>query len=330
MSRYRSRMGNDRKARREIGRRLRKGGVMMCMMITSAMLLSACSGGNSSSKNTTAAQTTEAAAEGGVKDSQNELMGRVKLVSDTEITVEQGPGGAPGRTDRDSVVPPRSGSERRYGGLRSGDVACRGAFRGAGRDALHLRRYFPARRARVQGAAARAVRHRSRRTALGRIFSGGDGGFPRVGVENGGRDDDGRRIGACRRRACRRSRFRGVTARRNRSQRRERRVPHFLLRRADLRFARAVPARNAFQPQLRRPARRRDVEELRLLVRRSAGGVIPLFAAGRNTGLCISVSSSAIGFVRCVFRSERRAVVATALSLVVGREHPASFSCSFR
>ena len=39
MSRYRSRMGNDRKARREIGRRLRKGGVMMCMMITSAMLL---------------------------------------------------------------------------------------------------------------------------------------------------------------------------------------------------------------------------------------------------------------------------------------------------
>lgn len=46
MSRYRSRMGNDRKARREIGRRLRKGGVMMCMMITSAMLLSACSGGN--------------------------------------------------------------------------------------------------------------------------------------------------------------------------------------------------------------------------------------------------------------------------------------------
>ena len=101
-----------------------------------------------------------------------------------------------GRTDRDSVVPPRSGSERRYGGLRSGDVACRGAFRGTGRDALHLRRYFPARRARVQGEAARAVRHRSRRAALGRIFSGGDGGFPRVGVENGGRDDDGRRIGA--------------------------------------------------------------------------------------------------------------------------------------
>lgn len=97
MSRYRSRMGNDRKARREIGRRLRKGGVMMCMMITSAMLLSACSGGNSSSKNTTAAQTTEAAAEGGVQDSQNEVMGRVKLVSDTEITVEQGPGGAPGQ-----------------------------------------------------------------------------------------------------------------------------------------------------------------------------------------------------------------------------------------
>lgn len=26
------------------------------------------------------------------------VMGRVKLVSDTEITVEQGPGGAPGRT----------------------------------------------------------------------------------------------------------------------------------------------------------------------------------------------------------------------------------------
>ena len=69
----------------------------MCMMITSAMLLSACSGGNSSSKNTTAAQTTEAAAEGGVQDSQNEVMGRVKLVSDTEITVEQGPGGAPGQ-----------------------------------------------------------------------------------------------------------------------------------------------------------------------------------------------------------------------------------------
>lgn len=96
MSRYRSRMGNDRKARREIGRRLRKGGVMMCMMITSAMLLSAC-GGNSSSQNTTATQTTEAAKENRVQDGQNEVMGRVKSVSDIEITVEQGPGGAPGQ-----------------------------------------------------------------------------------------------------------------------------------------------------------------------------------------------------------------------------------------
>ena len=43
-------------------------------------------------------------------------------------------------------------------------------------------------------------------------------------------------------------------------------------------FASPVPfrLRNALPPQLRRPARRRDVEELRLLVRRSAGGVIPL------------------------------------------------------
>ena len=57
------------------------------------MLLSAC-GGNSS-QSTTAAQATEAAAEGGVQDSQNEVMGRVKSVSDTEITVEQGPGGVP-------------------------------------------------------------------------------------------------------------------------------------------------------------------------------------------------------------------------------------------
>ena len=66
---------------------------MMCMMITSAMLLSAC-GGNSS-QSTTAAQATEAAAESGAQDSQNEVMGRVKSVSDTEITVEQGPGGVP-------------------------------------------------------------------------------------------------------------------------------------------------------------------------------------------------------------------------------------------
>ena len=95
MSRYRNGMGNDRKTKREIGRRLRRGGVMMCMMITSAMLLSAC-GGNSSSQSTTAAQTTEAAAESGAQDGQNEVMGRVKSVSDTEITVEQGPGGAPG------------------------------------------------------------------------------------------------------------------------------------------------------------------------------------------------------------------------------------------
>ena len=65
----------------------------MCMMITSAMLLSAC-GGNSS-QSTTAAQTTGAAAESGAQDDQNEVMGRVKSVSDTEITVEQGPGGAP-------------------------------------------------------------------------------------------------------------------------------------------------------------------------------------------------------------------------------------------
>lgn len=93
MSRYRSRMGNDRKARREIGRRLRKGGVMMCMMIASVILLSAC-GGNSS-QSTTAAQTTNAAAEIGAQDIQNEVMGRVESVSDTEITVEQGPGGAP-------------------------------------------------------------------------------------------------------------------------------------------------------------------------------------------------------------------------------------------
>ena len=62
-------------------------------MITSAMLLSAC-GGNSS-QSTTAAQTTGAAAESGAQDDQNEVMGRVKSVSDTEITVEQGPGGAP-------------------------------------------------------------------------------------------------------------------------------------------------------------------------------------------------------------------------------------------
>lgn len=94
MSRYRDRMGNDRKTKREIGRRLRRGSVMMCMMITSAMLLSAC-GGNSS-QSTTAAQATEAAAESGAQDSQNEVMGRVKSVSDTEITVEQGLGGAPG------------------------------------------------------------------------------------------------------------------------------------------------------------------------------------------------------------------------------------------
>ena len=93
MSRYRDTMGNDRKTKREIGRRLRRGSVMMCMMITSAMLLSAC-GGNSS-QSTTAAQATEAAAESGAQDSQNEVMGRVKSVSDTEITVEQGPGGVP-------------------------------------------------------------------------------------------------------------------------------------------------------------------------------------------------------------------------------------------
>ena len=93
MSRYRDRMGNDRKTKREIGRRLRRGSVMMCMMITSAMLLSAC-GGNSS-QSTTAAQATEEAAESGAQDSQNEVMGRVKSVSDTEITVEQGPGGVP-------------------------------------------------------------------------------------------------------------------------------------------------------------------------------------------------------------------------------------------
>lgn len=93
MSRYRDRVGNDRKTKREIGRRLRRGSVMMCMMITSAMSLSAC-GGNSS-QSTTAAQATEAAAESGAQDSQNEVMGRVKSVSDTEITVEQGPGGVP-------------------------------------------------------------------------------------------------------------------------------------------------------------------------------------------------------------------------------------------
>ena len=93
MSRYRDRMGNDRKTKREIGRRLRRGSVMMCRMTTSAMQLSAC-GGNSS-QSTTAAQATEAAAESGAQDSQNEVMGRVKSVSDTEITVEQGPGGVP-------------------------------------------------------------------------------------------------------------------------------------------------------------------------------------------------------------------------------------------
>ena len=106
MSRYRNGMGNDRKTKREIGRRLRKGGMMMCMMITSAMLLSAC-GGNSSSQSTTAAQTTEAAAESGTQDDQNEVMGRVKSVSDMEITVEQGPGGAPdGQGQQNQGNPP--------------------------------------------------------------------------------------------------------------------------------------------------------------------------------------------------------------------------------
>ena len=121
MSRYRSRMGNDRKARREIGRRLRKGGVMMCMMITSAILLSAC-GGNSS-QSTTAAQITGTAAENRVQDGQNEVMGRVKSVSDTEITVEQGPGGAPGQNSdgqQSGRAPGQDGDDQQPGGVPDG------------------------------------------------------------------------------------------------------------------------------------------------------------------------------------------------------------------
>ena len=121
MSRYRSRMGNDRKARREIGRRLRKGGVLMCMMITSAILLSAC-GGNSS-QSTTAAQITGTAAENRVQDGQNEVMGRVKSVSDTEITVEQGPGGAPGQNSdgqQSGRAPGQDGDDQQPGGVPDG------------------------------------------------------------------------------------------------------------------------------------------------------------------------------------------------------------------
>lgn len=126
MSRYKDRMGNDRKTKREIGRRLRRGGVIMCMMITSAMLLSAC-GGNSSSQSTTAAQTTEAAAESGAQDDQNEVMGRVKSVSDTEITVEQGPGGAsngaPGQNSdgqQPGGAPGQDGDNQQPGGAPDG------------------------------------------------------------------------------------------------------------------------------------------------------------------------------------------------------------------
>lgn len=121
MSRYRNGMGNDRKTKREIGRRLRRGGVMMCMMITSAMLLSAC-GGNSS-QSTTAAQTTEAAAENGAQDDQNEVMGRVKSVSDTEITVEQGPGEAPGQNSdgqQPGGAPGQDGNNQQPGGAPDG------------------------------------------------------------------------------------------------------------------------------------------------------------------------------------------------------------------
>lgn len=125
MSRYKDRMGNDRKTKREIGRRLRRGGVIMCMMITSAMLLSAC-GGNSS-QSTTAAQTTEAAAESGAQDDQNEVMGRVKSVSDTEITVEQGPGGAsngaPGQNSdgqQPGGAPGQDGDNQQPGGAPDG------------------------------------------------------------------------------------------------------------------------------------------------------------------------------------------------------------------
>ena len=125
MSRYKDRMGNDRKTKREIGRRLRRGGVIMCMMITSVMLLSACGGNNSQS--TTAAQTTEAAAESEAQDDQNEVMGRVKSVSDTEITVEQGPGGAsngaPGQNSdgqQPGGAPGQDGDNQQPGGAPDG------------------------------------------------------------------------------------------------------------------------------------------------------------------------------------------------------------------
>ena len=56
-----------------------------------------------------------AAAESGVQDDQNKVMGRVKSVSDTEITVEQGPGGA------QNGAPGQNGDSQQPGGAPGQD-----------------------------------------------------------------------------------------------------------------------------------------------------------------------------------------------------------------
>lgn len=60
-------------------------------------------------------------------------------------------------------------------------------------------------------------------------------------------------LGARRHRAGNRPRIHRLAACRRRSQRRERRIPHILLRRADLPHPRPVPARHAFAPKLPHP-----------------------------------------------------------------------------
>ena len=78
------------KARREIGRRLRKGRCddvyddHQCHVVVSLQRR------KQQQQEYHSSADHRGSSRGGVQDSQNEVMGRVKLVSDTEITVEQG------------------------------------------------------------------------------------------------------------------------------------------------------------------------------------------------------------------------------------------------
>lgn len=144
-----------------------------------------------------------------------------------------------------------------------------------------------------------AARNRNRGTALGKIFGRGDERFPRIGISDGRRNHDGRRTRRRRHRPGDRPRLHSLSACRSRSQWRKRRISYILLRRSDLPTARAVPAGPIFFTKLRHPPRRRNGENLFLLVCRPSSSK---YKFGCRNRPCIRITRYILVTARILLR----------------------------